>query len=113
MIGPLYVCILIRCVPFDWCTSGPHTTVYMLVAKNNTTCTTTCLYISLCTHIMCNKAFLFGITLAQLLYASAIAGLQVSFYPTMLSPYGVCEHVLILVHTPLCVYVVQMALYNS
>ena len=79
MIGPLYVhfvpvycpigLVLCACIH---CTSGPHYTVYMLVAKNNTTCTTTCLYISLCTHIMCNKAFLFGITLAQLPYACGL-----------------------------------------
>ena len=36
-----------------------------------------------------------------------------SLFAHTMSPYGVREHaLLILVHTPLCVYIVQMTLYN-
>ena len=97
------------------------TTVYMHVENNNTIFNTTCLYIPMHSHnlSLVEKCVLFRITLAQLLiilYASAIvayADFKSLFAHTMLSPYGVRERALILVHTPLCVYIVQMALYNS
>ena len=117
-------CILILSVPIGLvlcacihCTSCPHSTVYMHVAKNNTIFATTCLHIPM--HSPHNLSFVEKCViklsyLAQphiILYASAIAASSL-FLPT--GPYGVRDHALVLVtHPYVCVYIVQMALYHS
>ena len=108
-------CILILCVPLVWSIVLAYTVHHCIhaCAKNNTIFTTTCLYIPMHSH----NLSLVEKCVIKLSYSALrvlnLLNFSSFFMPQLLllmltsslflpAPYGVHEHALILVHTPLC-----------